>query len=162
MDADEKIEDGMETVKKIVELSNSKRHDGKIKLRYRLKKLSVITKDAKLVKDLSGVIEKMSNVESVEIKTGDELTVQLDTEPTPELKEEWLISELTRNVQGKRKKMGLKIKDSITLFLPKNKLFEKIKDRIENATGSKIEFGKIAGEKSEFVFGEKKYEFGIK
>ena len=157
---DKKLEDGMEMVKKIVEFSNSKRHEKEIKLRYKLKKLTVNTKDENLVKDLSKVIEKMANVESVEIKKADELTVELDTEHTPELKEEWLLSELTRKIQASRKKMGFRIEDKVNLYL--DDYFKKHKKRIEKTTGTKIKFGKIEGKKFQLVFDEIEIVFGIK
>jgi len=69
---------------------------------------------------------------------------------------------LIRNVQKFRKKINLKIKDKIELYLQDEKLFRKSQKVIEGATGSKIVFGDILGKKSDFEFENKKYEFGIK
>jgi isoleucyl-tRNA synthetase len=157
---DKKLEQGMDIVKKIVELSNSKRHDKEIKLRYKLKRLTVNTKDVKLIKNLSDIIGKMANVENVEFKKAEELTVELDTEPTPKLKEEWLLSELTRKIQASRKKMGFKIEEKVKLYLDES--FKNHKEHIEKTTGTKITFGKIEGKKFDLLFDKKKYEFGIK
>ncbi|MFH0929109.1 MAG: isoleucine--tRNA ligase [Candidatus Aenigmatarchaeota archaeon] len=163
------LEEGMEAVKKIVEASNSIRHENGIKLRYKLPSLTVdIGKKTKAVKKLKVIIENMANVEKAEFsklekgKEVESMKIELNTKGTPELKEEWMISELTRSVQSKRKKMGLQIKDKITLHLPENELFQKEVKRIEETTGSKVVFGKLAGEKSDFTFEDKKYEFGIK
>ncbi len=105
----------------------------------------------------------MANVKEVKFEASEkELEIVLDTEITQELKDEWLLSELTRNVQAFRKKLGLKIKEKVDLYLPENKLFKKSKENIEGITGSKIVFGGIEGNKSEFKFEDKKYEFGIK
>ena len=110
----------------------------------------------------------MANVKEVkleEIEEGKEIEngkIYLNTEITDEIKNEWLLSELIRNVQDFRKKIGLEIKDKIDLYLPEEELFDKNKQRIEGSTGGKITFGKILGKKSEFEFESKKYEFGIK
>jgi isoleucyl-tRNA synthetase len=157
---DKELEEGMEVVKKIVEISNSIRHEKEIKLRYKMKKLVVGFKDEKTVKKLGAVIEKMANVENVEFKKSKELTVQLDTEATPELRESWLLSELTRKIQATRKKLGFKIEDKVNLYL--DETFKKHKDHIEKTTGTKITFGKIEGNKFYLIFDKKKYEFGIK
>ncbi|NIM47243.1 MAG: isoleucine--tRNA ligase [Candidatus Aenigmarchaeota archaeon] len=158
---DKKLEEEMDIVKKIVELSNATRHEKGIKLKYPLKSLTV--KSKKKVKRLEDIVKKMANVKEVKFEASEkELEVILDTEITQELKDEWLLSELTRNVQAFRKKLGLKIKDKVTLYLPEEELFKKSKDIIEGITGSEIIFGKIEGNKSEFKFENKKYEFGIK
>ncbi len=160
-----KLEDEMEIVKKIVEVSNGLRHEKGIKLKYPLKTLTI--KGKKEVKDalktLEEIVKKMANVKNVKYETSEkELEAVLDTEVTQELKNEWLLSELTRNVQAFRKKLGLEIKDKVSLYLPREELFKKSKGIIEGLTGSKIIFGEIEGKKSEFKFEDKKYEFGIK
>jgi isoleucyl-tRNA synthetase len=157
---DEKLEESMEVVKKIVEISNSIRHEKEIKLRYKMKKLLVNVKDVKSIKKLNTIIEKMANVETVEFKKADELSVRLDIEATPELKESWLLSELTRKIQASRKKLGFKIEDKVNLYLEES--FKKHKYHIERTTRTKITFGKIEGNKFYLIFDKKKYEFGIK
>lgn len=164
---DKEIEEGMEAVKRVVEASNAIRHESGIKLRYKLESLTVDC-DKKDVKKLKDIIANMANVENVEfskLEKGKEIEgmkVSLKTDATPELKEGWMISELTRKVQAKRKDMRLNIKDKITLYLQDDDVLQKAKKAIEETTGSKIEFGKISGEKDELVFEGKKYEFGIK
>jgi len=135
-----------------------------------LPSLSIDGKDEvkEAAKDLREIIENMANVKEVkieEVKEGKEIEngkISLNTELTDEIKNEWLLSELTRNVQDARKKMNLEIKDKIELYLPEEEWFEKNKQRIEGTTGSKIVFGKILGKKFDFEFEGKKYEFGIK
>jgi isoleucyl-tRNA synthetase len=166
---DKEMEVGMEAVKKIVEASNSIRHEKGIKLRYKLESLTVdLVKTTEATKKLKTIIENMANVKKVEfakLEQGKEvegMKVSLNIDANPELKEDWMLSELMRKVQAKRKEMGLNIRDKITLHLPEDEILEKSKKRIEAATGSKIEFGKVSGTKSEFIFEDKKYEFGIK
>lgn len=165
-----KLENQMTITKKIVETSNSIRHEKGLKLKYPLQSLT-ISGDKKVsdsVKSLKNVIKKMANVKEVKTKTlkeGKEFEygkMVLDTELTSELKDEWLLKELIRNVQKFRKKIKLEIKDKIELYLQDEKLFRKSQKTIEGATGSKIVFGDILGKKSDFEFENKKYEFGIK
>jgi len=166
----ENLEKEMEIARRIIETANALRHEKSIKLKYVLPSLSIDGKDEvkEAAKDLKEVIEEMANVKEVrveEIKEGKEIEngkLLLNTEITQEIKNEWLLSELTRNVQDARKKLNLEIKDKIGLYLPEVEWFEKNKQKIEGTTGSKIAFGKIAGKKSEFEFEGKKYEFGIK
>jgi isoleucyl-tRNA synthetase len=166
----EKLEKEMEIARQIIETANALRHEKCIKLKYILPSLSIDGKDEvkEAAKDLREIIEDMANVKEVkveEVKEGKEIEngkISLNTEITEEIKNEWLLSELTRNIQDARKKLNLEIKDKIELYLPEEKFFEKNKQRIEGTTGSKIVFGKIAGKKSEFEFEGKKYEFGIK
>jgi len=165
-----KLESQMVIAKKIVETANAVRHEKNLKLRYVLQSLTVDGKEevAESAKVLKEVIEKMTNVKEVKagtLKEGKEFEngkVFLNTEITQELKDEWLLSELTRNTQEMRKELELEITDKIILYLPEDKLFVKSKDFIEGSTGSKIIFGKILGKKAEFEFENKKYEFGIK
>ncbi len=86
----------------------------------------------------------------------------LETEVTPELKKEWLVRELIREVQGKRKEMRLNPEDRIKLCLSDERAFKGSEDIIKKITGSEITFGKFEGEKVEFDFENKKYVFGVK
>jgi isoleucyl-tRNA synthetase len=165
----DELENKMRIVKRIVEVSNSIRHSNGIKLRYPLNCLYISgNKDVKgAVEELENIIKKMANVKKVEfceLKEGKEFEngrVLLDMKVTDELKKEWLVRELVRNVQDRRKKIGLKIKDKIILHLKRMEVFEIYKNYIESSTSSKIEFGKIKGNVFDFKFEDKKYEFGI-
>ena len=168
---DKKLEERMEVAKKIVEASNSIRHDKGIRLKYQLKELVIDVgendKAIIAVKNLKEIIAKMANVIDVKIRDAEEgkevdgMKIHLETEVTPELKEKWLISELTRKIQMSRKKLGFKIKNRIKLFL-EDDLFKEHKDQIEKSTGSKITFGKLEGDEFQLVFENKKYKFGLK
>jgi len=90
--------------------------------------------------------------------------VFLDTSATGHLKEEWLARELVRAVQETRKKMGLKVKDKITLCLPEENAFKKHAKQIALETGSKISFGKLGTGKGRrtFEFEGKAFDFDVK
>jgi len=166
----EKMEKEMTIAKQIVEAANAIRHDKNIRLRYVLPSLSVDGNEEfnQAAKDLKEVIEEMANVKEVKIEAieeGKEIEngkIYLNSEINEDIRNEWLLSELIRSVQDTRKKIGLEIKDKIELYLSEEDFFKKNKKQIEDATGSKLSFGKIAGTKYEFEFLSKKYEFGIK
>jgi isoleucyl-tRNA synthetase len=166
----EKLESEMNVAKQIIESANALRHEKNIKLKYILPSLKVDGKEEikDAVKDLKEIIEKLANVKEVKlekIEEGKDIEngeIYLDSEITEEIKSEWLLSELIRSVQDTRKKMKLEIKDKIDLYLPEDELFKINKKKIEGSTGSRLSFGKILGNKSEFEFNGKKYEFGIK
>ncbi len=165
----EKLEEEMGIVKRIVETSNSLRHENGIKLRYPLNCLYVSgnEKVKRAVKDLNHVIKKLANVKVVEfckLKEGREFEegrVLLDTSVTEELKKEWLVRELIRNVQDRRKKMGFKIKDKVKLYLEDEEAFQIYKKYIEDSTSSKVNFGELKGKIFEFEFEGKKHKFSI-
>ncbi|MFZ3077363.1 MAG: isoleucine--tRNA ligase [Candidatus Aenigmatarchaeota archaeon] len=85
--------------------------------------------------------------------------VELDAKADDKLKKEWLLRELVRAIQEKRKDIGLQISDKIKIYLSDE--FKEFGKQIEEETGSKTIFGKIDGEKSEFDFEGRKYQFGI-
>jgi len=114
------------------------------------------------VKVAQFVLEKEDLIFSEKAVTGREFDsgrIILDLKITDELKKEWLLRELVRAVQEKRKEIGLKIADKIKLFLPDE--FKRFEDTIKKETGSEIIFGEIKGERFGFVFENKNYEFGI-
>lgn len=172
----DKIEKDMEIARQIVEVANAARHDKGIKLKYVLPSLTVEGKPeiVDAAKSLKEVIEELVNVKEVKTVTiakepnpneppqkfGGKVT--LGTEVTQDIKDEWLLSEVIRNVQEARKGMGLEIKDKVELSLPDESLFEKNKKLIEAKTGSKLSLGKIVGKKNEFTFEKMTIEFGIK
>lgn len=85
--------------------------------------------------------------------------VELDAKADEKLKKEWLLRELVRAVQEKRKDIGLKVGDRISLYLSLE--FKEFGKQIESETGSRIAFGNIKGLAFEFEFEGKKYGFGI-
>jgi len=168
----EALEEQMQTAKKIVEVSNSIRHEKPIKLRYELSELVVDVGEKEKAKDaienLKEIIEKMANVKAVKVgkvengKEVDGMKIHLETEADEKIKESWMISELTRKIQISRKKMGLQIKDKVNLYLEDMDVLKKHRKDIETKTGSVVSFGQIQGQEFELDFEGKKYKFGIK
>ncbi len=107
----------MEIVRKIVELALARRDEAKIKVRQPLSKLKVKGLKLKLDDDYLVLIKDEVNVKEVEIEEGGtELEVELDTNITPELKQEGILRELVRLVNGLRKNASLTIEDKINIY----------------------------------------------
>ena len=96
----------MKKVRRVVSLGLEERAKAGIKVRQPLNKLKV--KSEKLKDEYIILIKDEVNVKEVsfEEKTANE--VELDTEITPELKEEGDLREIIRQIQDLRKKEGLK------------------------------------------------------
>lgn len=159
-----KLEREVEIIKNIVETSHAERKNVNIKLKYplRLATVDCEKETADAIKHQKDILCRMANIKDVKIgKKSKEIKIELDTKIDGKLKQEWLLRELLRAVQEKRKEMGLNIKDKISLYLPDEKAFKAEKKTIEQTTGSKVTFGKIRGKREEFEFEGKKYEFGV-
>ncbi len=147
---DENLNKEMQLCNEVVELANAIRHENKIKSRWPLAKLSVEGKDVKSVVDnLGEIMKSMCNVKEVGYgalkgagKKADNFAVYLDTNITPELKEEALLREVVRKVQEMRKKAGMVVKDKIALTLGNCDNLKKFAKELEKEVGAaRITFG---------------------
>ena len=96
------------------------------------------------------MIREEVNVKGVEINPNlAEGTVQLDTELTPELKEEGFVRDLMRAVQGARKEAGLNPGESAKVTIHSAKeveaLIAKYTKEISETTRTTIAFGRLDG-----------------
>ncbi|MDP2930342.1 MAG: isoleucine--tRNA ligase [bacterium] len=131
--SDELINDGLEEqmnfVRQVCSLGQAIRKEAGIKVRQPLLKLKVQSEKRKTVdKELAELIKDELNVKEVVFtddikeksgwasKEEEEICVSLDTEITPELKEEGFIREMVRSIQNQRKTLGLKPADRIMVF----------------------------------------------
>lgn len=105
---DKKLNLEMEKVRGVVASALAERAKAGIKVRQPLQKLEL---SQKVADNLLGLIKEEVNVKQVVIGR----SLKLDTEITPELKEEGLVREIVRNVQEARKKARLKPKDEISV-----------------------------------------------
>jgi isoleucyl-tRNA synthetase len=127
---DENLLRQMSLARQVCELGLGARAEAGIKVRQVLGRLRIKNKKSKLEdKNLLNLIKDELNVEEIEmaeqlveekswqIKEADEdLAVALNTEITPELKEEGIARELVRQINSLRKKKGLTIKDKIVVY----------------------------------------------
>ena len=118
---DEKIASDMFLVQQICEQGNMIRKKEQISTRQPLAKLTISSSQKiNLSDDLLDIIKTEINVKNIEvIPSKDNLVVTLDTNITPELKEEGDSRDLIRQVQSLRKEASLDLKDKINIFAPK-------------------------------------------
>ena len=115
-----------------------------------------------LDKDLQKIILSQLNIKSIEIKKGKEISVELDTNLTPELEAEGYAREMSRIIQDFRKKLGLNKKEKVETWIIADedfkKILEKNKNFIQERTNSeKLEI--VTTDKERF---KNKIEFRIK
>ncbi len=117
---DEKLEEKMEMIRKIVELGHAKRKELGIKVRQPLKKYQISNIKYQIDEDLVQLIREELNVREVEIKQGKgELVVDFDTKITQELKDEGFAREIVRKIQEERKKLGTKLDEKVDVVVDK-------------------------------------------
>jgi isoleucyl-tRNA synthetase len=176
-----KLEEEMEVVKQIFEVSNFTRQKVNLKLRWPVKQMLVVTQDKKIksaVEDLKSVLMDMCNVKSVKVVT-EELKgnfaesefeknkILLDLSEDKEIFEDRLYRELTRKIQGMRKNCKFVVEDRIKLTLKSDieteRSLKKFVESLKKDVGAKIvEIGKIEGKYSdELKFNDKKIEINF-
>jgi len=112
------------------------------KLKVKSQKLKVKSQKLKVENELIHLIKDEINVKEIVFDSKIKGEVELDTEITPQLKEEGIIREVIRQIQEMRKKAGLKPKDKILVrylgssdlnkILVKNKNFILKEAKIKN------------------------------
>lgn len=137
---DEKLEQEFEDSLKIIELGMAQRDKAGIGLKWPLAKAE-ISSNKKIDKEILKIIARQMNVKNAEIKKGDEISVELDTNITEELEAEGYAREISRAIQAYRKELGLNKKDKVETFIITDRDFkeilEKQKKLIEERTNSK-------------------------
>ncbi|MCU0679650.1 MAG: class I tRNA ligase family protein, partial [Planctomycetes bacterium] len=109
-----KIMEEMAMARKIVELGLAKRDEAGIKVRQPLRELRI--KNYELRMEYAGLIKAELNVKAITFKKGQgEISVELDTEISEELKLEGMKRELVRAINNMRKEAGLTIGDRIEI-----------------------------------------------
>jgi len=165
---DKKLEKKMERVREIVALALAQRAKSSIKVRQPLLKLKIKNalarpadgsrKKLKINDELINLIKDEVNIKEIVFDKKIKNEIELDTQITPQLKEEGIIREIIRHIQEMRKKIGLKPKNKIFGFYlgPRNLNEILFKNREKIMKEGKIESFKIK-EKRKFDF-EKEIE----
>lgn len=151
--SEKKLLDDMEAARKVVETALSIRKELNIKVRQPLGELRIMNYE--LRKKIAEIVAEEINVKKIEtVKKLPGSTewaikdnVALNTEITPELREEGAVREIVRAINALRKESGLTPNDEIILYIDDavEKLFKKFQDEIAKSTVSK----KIIFEKKE-------------
>ncbi|MBI5347329.1 MAG: isoleucine--tRNA ligase [Candidatus Aenigmarchaeota archaeon] len=159
---DKKLEEQMIVAEEIVTMTNSIRKDHDIKLRWPLPGL---TTDAKMDKKLCTVVERLANVEKVRLGTPKapqrkgEISVELITKADEDLA---LLHELTREIQKKRKEMGLVVSEEIALVVDNKKLKKYEKEIKEKVGAESIEFKDVRNPSGAVSFKKASAKFWLK
>ena len=134
----------MEQVREVVAKSLAERAKAKIKVRQPLNKLIIKNYELRKETELLDLVKEEVNVKEIVFDSGIKGEVELDTEITPELKEEGVTRDVIRQIQEMRKIAGFKPKDKILLnyfgsdelnrILERNKNFILREGKINNLT----------------------------
>jgi isoleucyl-tRNA synthetase len=148
----------MQKVRDVVTLGLQARQKAGIAVRQPLKEL--IIKNYRLEMEYQEIIKDELNVKEIKFIEGDELSVEIDTNITEELKTEGQYRELLRAIQDIRKKDGLNPMDLVELNIETNilgqELINKFKEDLMKAVGAKeLDFRENDGAEikiNDFVF----------
>jgi len=102
----------MEKVRDVVSLGLRSRDQTQIGLKWPLKSATILG-DFKLKKEEEKIVKEQLNVKEVLYKKSQEVSVELDTDMTPELEAEGYARELSRKIQAFRKELGLEKGDVV-------------------------------------------------
>jgi len=153
--SDKRLEKEFEKTKELLQAVLALREEQKIRLRWPLKELVIVSKTGKEFSKTKSVIAKIANVKKVSEskakpkgkfseKSFEKTKLFLNAEADARLKEEWELQELRRHVQALRKKASLVPKQKAVLMLDcsDKKFLKKYSRQIEKDTNTKIKAGK--------------------
>ena len=162
---DENFEKEFENILKIIESGLAERDKVQIGLKWPLAKAKIIV-DKKIPEGFQKIISDQLNVKKLEIKVGNELSVEFDIAMTPELEAEGYAREISRKIQAFRKELGFEKKQVIEVQIvvgkdeQLKKILEEKKDFIKERTNAKELFIETDKEIKERF--KKNIEFKIK
>lgn len=141
---DVELEKEMSLVFDVIEKGLSARDEAKIGLKWPLAKAEVKCEGFR--KELIEIVKSQLNVKDVDLKSGKEVSVKLDTKMTPSLEAEGYAREISRKVQASRKKAGFVKTDKIKLSLDVGELKSLIESQLdfikERVNAVSVEFGR--------------------
>src|SRR3989339_524562 len=113
------LENKMEEARSVVSLALAERTKHQIKVKQPLLQLTIKNEKLKIKasSELLGLIKDEVNVREIIFNSGIENEVELDLNITGELKEEGIVREIVRNIQGMRKQAGLTPEDRISVSI---------------------------------------------
>jgi isoleucyl-tRNA synthetase len=128
---DEKLDEQMEVVREIVGEALAQRAEAGIKVRQPLALLRIKNYDLKFKnnEELLGLIKDEINVKDIVFDSKIKNKIELDIKITPELKEQGIVREVIRGIQGMRKSAGYKPRHKILIRYFGNAELNKILSR---------------------------------
>ena len=154
---DEEIEQEISVALQIIEDGLRERDKIQMGLKWPLAKAVVVVPENQKIRDeIQKIISKQINVKEIEIKSGKQIKVKLDTKITPELEAEGYARVLSRRIQAARKKQGLVKNDFIEIEISDEvaKIVESQKDFIKERTNAKAIFIEENGTGKKFNYSE--------
>lgn len=142
----------MNNVRELITQGLSVRAEAGIKVRQPLAKAAITAPfaaaDAERT-DYESIIAEELNVKTVEISTGKDLSISIDTVLSDELKAEGLARELIRYIQNFRKQIGLNVSDRINLTIETQNAFinSAIKNYEDNIRSEVLAIGSKTNDK---------------
>ncbi len=149
---DEGLEKQVEIFKTLSQNALSLREAQKLRLRWPLKELIVVSKSGKELKEVLPLLARQANVKKARedlqppqgnyaMKEAGEFNVYLNVQVDAELKEEWEFEELRRKVQEMRKQAKLVTgqKAELKISCSDEKFLKKFGKKLEKETGTKLE-----------------------
>lgn len=146
---DEKLFEAMSEVRRLASLALAKRAEVGIKVRQPLAALKTKSEILKNQSDLISILKDEANVRDIIFETGLKDDIELDTVITPELKNDGLLREFVRLVQGLRHDANYQAKDEIALMLKVSDDFKKIIAEKESEFKAQVNAKIIDFQKSE-------------
>ena len=176
-----KLEEQMKIISKIIESCQSARQNAKLKLRWPIKQLVVVSDNNKVknaTRELNEILLKMCNSKSVKVVKQkpkgkfseaefDLGKIAMESKLDAELLEEAMMRELSREIQSMRKKNGFNVKEGILLSLDSDAETCKVLNKYENVLkkqvgAKKVAVGKLEGKfKGKLQFEDKEIEIAF-
>ena len=161
---DKSLEKSMQLLKEVVEASFAARQKAKLKLRWPVRSVVIVTKDnnyEKSIKALESVFKRIANAKKVVISKKEpkgefssyefsQGKVFVDLTVDEDLQNERMLRELIRGIQSLRKKYGFDVKERINLTLKSDEKTEKVLKNYSKLISievgaSKVVVGKLEG-----------------
>jgi isoleucyl-tRNA synthetase len=113
----------MTQARQVVEAGHAARDEAHLKVRQPLAGAVVgLPGGASWPEEVVALVRDELNLKSLQLHGGEAFKVELDTEITPELREEGLVRDLVRQLNEVRKHAGLRVEDRIILWLGSQEL----------------------------------------
>jgi len=148
---DKKLIKEMAEIRRLASLALAKRAEASIRVRQPLASFKIKNQKSKIKnnEELLKVLADEINVKSIIFDSEIKYEVELNTEITPELREQGILRDFVRLVQGLRQKAGYQPKDKICLFIEMHDDLQKIINQNLKEFKSEIGAGNIKFEKVE-------------
>lgn len=127
------ILENMRITRQVVEMGLAERTEKKLPVRQPLNKIKIYDSKIKIGDEYIELIKEELNIKEVVVEAREgEMSVELDTEISPELKREGIKRELVRQINNQRKKSGLTIEDRVKVAVVTDN--EEIKQALKEYT----------------------------